>query len=142
MVELVDGSVIAEMAVPDMAIPVAYALAYPDRLPLEHLNKFSLVDFGKLTFEEPDLARFPCLRLAFDALSAGGTMPACLNAANEEMVAMFLGGRARFSDIPRTIEAVMARHSNREAESLEDLLETDAWARALAREIAGLPRAA
>jgi 1-deoxy-D-xylulose-5-phosphate reductoisomerase len=142
MVELIDGSVIAEMAVPDMAIPVAYALAYPDRLPLEHLKKFSLIDCAKLTFEEPDTSRFPCLRLAFDALEAGGTMPACLNAANEEMVAMFLAGQVRFADIPRVIETVMARHSNREAHSLEDLLETDAWARARAREAAALARAA
>ena len=110
MVEMIDGSVIAEMAEPDMAIPVAYALAFPDRLPLDHLKSLSLVERGNLTFEEPDPARFPCLRLAYQALEAGGTMPACLNAANEELVAAFLGGRARFADIPRHIETVMTRH--------------------------------
>ncbi|HUY28315.1 MAG TPA: 1-deoxy-D-xylulose-5-phosphate reductoisomerase [Candidatus Binataceae bacterium] len=135
MVEMIDGSVIAEMAVPDMAIPVAYALAYPERLPLPHLKTLSLVECASLTFEAPDLGRFPCLRLAFDALGAGATMPACLNAANEELVAAFLGGRMRFVDIPRHLEAVMARHPNRPADTLEDLLETDSWARAQAREL-------
>jgi 1-deoxy-D-xylulose-5-phosphate reductoisomerase len=137
MVEMIDGSVIAEMAIPDMAIPVAYALAYPDRLPLEHLRTLSLVDCAKLTFEEPDLARFPCLRLGYEALRAGNTMPACLNAANEEMVAGFLAGEVRFADIPRHLEAVMSRHPNSPARTLEDLLETDGWARAAARELIG-----
>ena len=130
MVEMIDGSVIAEMAIPDMAIPVAYALAYPERLPMTHLKPLSLVECGKLTFEEPDLERFPCLRLAYEALAAGGTMPACLNAANEELVAAFLAGRVRFVDIPRHIETVMKRHHNQPARTLEDLLETDGWARA------------
>jgi len=135
MVEFIDGSVISEMAVPDMAIPVAYALAYPERLPLTHLEPLSLADTGTLTFQPPDLARFPCLRLAFDALAAGATMPACLNAANEVLVAGFLAGEMPFTDIPRHIETVMARHSNQPARTLEDLLETDAWARGAAREL-------
>jgi 1-deoxy-D-xylulose-5-phosphate reductoisomerase len=135
MVEMIDGSVIAEMAIPDMAIPVAYALAYPDRLPMPHLKRLSLVENSKLTFEEPDLGRFPCLRLAYEALEAGHTMPACLNAANEELVAAFLGGRVRFADIPRHLESVMARHPNAPARTIEDLLETDGWARAAAREL-------
>src|SRR5690242_10878529 len=79
MVEMLDGSVLAEMAIPDMAIPVAYALAFPERLPMDHLRPLSLVECGNLTFEEPDFGRFPCLRLAYEALRAGGTMPACLN---------------------------------------------------------------
>ena len=106
---------------PDMAIPVAFALAFPDRLPLDHLKPLSLVECGNLTFEEPDLARFPCLRLAYDALRAGGTMAACLNAANEELVAAFLGGRARFTEIPRHIETIMTRHKNCSARTLEDV---------------------
>jgi len=138
MVELVDGSVIAEMAIPDMAIPVAYALAFPDRLPLEHLPPLSLIDRGKLTFEAPDVTRFPCLRLAYEALGEGGMMPACLNAANEELVAAFLAGHVRFIDLPRHLETVMERFDNRPAASLEDLLETDGWARGAARELAGL----
>ena len=135
MVEMIDGSVIAEMAIPDMAIPVAYALAYPERLPMTHLKPLSLVENSHLSFEEPDLRRFPCLRLAYDALASGNTMPACLNAANEELVAAFLAGRVRFRDIPRTIETVMGRHHNASARTLEDLLETDGWARAAAREL-------
>jgi 1-deoxy-D-xylulose-5-phosphate reductoisomerase len=135
MVELVDGSVIAEMAVPDMAIPVAYALAFPDRLPLGHLKPLSLIDCGMLTFERPDFDRFPALRLAYEALRAGGTMAACMNAANEEMVAAFLGKRASYNAIARNIESVMERYKNRPAESLEDLLEADSWARAKSREL-------
>jgi 1-deoxy-D-xylulose-5-phosphate reductoisomerase len=137
MAEMIDGSVIAEMAVPDMAIPVAFALAYPDRLPLDHLKPLSLLGCANLTFEEPDLRRFPCLDLAYDALKEGGTMPACLNAANEELVAGFLAGRAGFVDIPRHIAAVMERHDRRAVRSLEDLLEVDSWARTAARELIG-----
>ena len=137
MVEMIDGSVIAEMAIPDMAIPVAYALAYPDRLPMPHLKTLSLAECAKLTFEEPDLAKFRCLALAFAALKAGNTMAACLNAANEEMVAGFLAGRARFTDIPRHLESIMERHPNAPARTLEDLLETDAWARSEARRLMG-----
>ena len=134
MAEMIDGSVIAQMAVPDMAIPVAFALAWPERLPLTHLPPLSLVGCGPLTFEEPDLGRFPCLRLAFEALRAGGTMPACLNAANEELVAGFLAGRLAFTEIPRQIEAIMQRHAYGPARTLEDLLATDDWARRTARE--------
>jgi 1-deoxy-D-xylulose-5-phosphate reductoisomerase len=137
MVELVDGSVIAEMAIPDMAIPVAFALAYPDRLPLDHLPPLSLTDCSNLSFEQPDFGRFPCLRLAYEALRAGGTMAACLNAANEELVAGFLAGRARFVDIPRHLETVMSRHHNASARTLEDVIGVDGWARAAARELIG-----
>jgi 1-deoxy-D-xylulose-5-phosphate reductoisomerase len=137
MVEMIDGSVIAEMAVPDMAIPVAYALAFPERLDLAHLPRLSLAQCARLTFEEPDLSRFPCLRLAYEALEAGATMPACLNAANEVLVAGFLAGEVRFIDIPRHIEKIMRAHDNAPARTLEDLLEVDGWARARARELSG-----
>ncbi|HLX36790.1 MAG TPA: 1-deoxy-D-xylulose-5-phosphate reductoisomerase [Candidatus Binataceae bacterium] len=137
MVEMIDGSVIAEMAIPDMAIPVAYALAYPERLPLAHLKPLSLAECGALAFEQPDPDRFPCLRLAFEALAAGATMPCALNAVNEVMVAAFLAGEARFVDIARNIETVMTRHSNHAARTIEDLIETDGWARAQARELIG-----
>ena len=141
MVEMVDGSVIAEMAIADMAIPVAFALAYPERLELTHLKPLSLTDHANLLFEEPDSARFPCLRLGYEALRAGGTMSACLNAANEELVAGFLAGHARFIDIPCHLETIMRRHRNFEARTLEDLLETDRWARLVARELmASSPR--
>jgi 1-deoxy-D-xylulose-5-phosphate reductoisomerase len=135
MVEMIDGSVLAEMAIPDMAIPVAYALAFPARLPMDHLRPLSLVECGNLTFEEPDFGRFPCLRLAYEALKAGGTMPACLNAANEELVAGFLAKKIRFLEIPRHIETVMGRHHGGPARSLEDVVETDSWARAATREL-------
>jgi 1-deoxy-D-xylulose-5-phosphate reductoisomerase len=137
MVELIDGSVIAEMAITDMAIPAAFALAYPDRLPLDHLPPLSLIDCANLSFEQPDVSRFPCLRLAYEALRAGGTMAACLNAANEELVAGFLAGRIRFVDIPRHIEAIMSRHHNAPARTLEDVIGTDGWARAMAHELMG-----
>jgi 1-deoxy-D-xylulose-5-phosphate reductoisomerase len=137
MVELIDGSVIAEMAITDMAIPAAFALAYPDRLPLDHLPPLSLIDCANLSFEQPDFARFPCLRLAYEALHAGGTMAACLNAANEELVAGFLAGRIRFVDIPKHIEAIMSHHHNAPARTLEDVIGTDGWARAMARELMG-----
>jgi 1-deoxy-D-xylulose-5-phosphate reductoisomerase len=137
MVELIDGSVIAEMAITDMAIPAAFALAYPDRLPLDHLPRLSLIDCANLSFEQPDSLRFPCLGLAYEALRAGGTMAACLNAANEELVAGFLAGRIRFVDIPRHIETVMSRHHNPPARTLEDVIGTDGWARAAARELIG-----
>ena len=140
MAEMIDGSIIAEMAVPDMAIPVAFALAWPERLPLPHLKPLSLTDCASLSFEEPDLARFPCLGLAYDALRAGGTMAACLNAANEELVAGFLAGQIGFVDIPRHLETVLARHHNAPARSLEDVLETDGWARAIARDLIGRPQ--
>jgi 1-deoxy-D-xylulose-5-phosphate reductoisomerase len=134
MVEMIDGSVIGQMAVPDMAIPVAFALAYPERLPLDYLKPLSLVECGSLTFENPDTDRFPCLKLAFEALRAGGTMPACLNAANEELVAGFLKERIAFTEIPRNLTEIMNRHHNRPVSTLEDLLEVDGWARAIAHE--------
>jgi 1-deoxy-D-xylulose-5-phosphate reductoisomerase len=142
MVELIDGSVIAEMAIPDMAIPAAFALAYPDRLPLDHLPPLSLIDCANLSFEKPDFERFPCLRLAYEAMRAGGTMAACLNAANEELVAGFLAGRTCFVDIPRYIETVMSRHHNTPAQTLEDVIEVDGWARMAARELIGAGSAA
>jgi 1-deoxy-D-xylulose-5-phosphate reductoisomerase len=135
MVELIDGSVIAEMAIPDMAIPVAYALAFPERLPLTHLKPLSLVECGRLTFQQPDMERFPCLRFAYQALEAGGTTPACLNAANEELVAGFLAGKLKFLEIPRHIETVLGRHRGGAARTLEDVLETDSWARAEVHEL-------
>jgi 1-deoxy-D-xylulose-5-phosphate reductoisomerase len=142
MVEMIDGSVIAEMAITDMAIPAAFALAYPDRLPLDHLPPLSLIDCANLSFEKPDFVRFPCLRLAYEALREGGTMAACLNAANEELVAGFLAGSIRFVDIPRHIETVMSRHHNPPARTLEDVIGTDGWARAAARELIGADGAA
>jgi 1-deoxy-D-xylulose-5-phosphate reductoisomerase len=132
MAEFRDGSVIAVLAIPDMTIPVAYALSYPDLLELGHLPRLDLAAQGSLTFEPPDVGRFPCLGLAFSALAAGGTMPAVANAANEIAVARFLAGELTFLDIPRVIETAMHAHTPRRYEDVSDLLAADAWARSLA----------
>lgn len=135
LVEMVDGSLLAELAIADMAIPAAFALAYPERLPLNHLRPLSLMEAGPLSFEPPDLDRFPCLRLAYQALASGGTAPACLNGANEELVAGFLAGRLRFPQIWRHLATLLERYSPQPARTLEDVLQADSWARAAAREL-------
>lgn len=133
MIEMVDGSIIAQIGVTDMKHAIQYALTYPKRqeccLPPLDFTKNS-----QLTFEEPDFERFPCLRLAYDALKTGGTMPAVLNAANEIAVQAFLDGRIRLSDIPRIIESVMNEHEAQNASNLEAILESDVWAREKANE--------
>ncbi|MCX7923901.1 MAG: 1-deoxy-D-xylulose-5-phosphate reductoisomerase [Clostridia bacterium] len=128
MVEYVDGSVIAQLGSPDMRIPIQFALTYPER----SSNKFSKLDLlqsNNLTFEEPDYETFRSLRLAFDALKVGGTMPAVLNAANEVAVSLFLNKRIGFMDIPRIIEKVMDRHSVNITPCLDDIIEVDKWSR-------------
>lgn len=132
MVEYIDGSVIAQMGVPDMAIPISYILAYPERLPLDHLPRLSLAREGTLEFFEPDLDRFPCLALAYRALREGGTAPAALNAANEVAVAAFLGGRIGFLDIADIVTAILDRLDRRPVDHLETLLAVDGWARTAA----------
>lgn len=128
MIEMVDGSIIAQLGVTDMRHAIQYALTFPER----KQNCLEPLDFTKisqLTFETPDLERFPCLALAYKALKAGGTMPAALNAANEIAVQAFLDGKIRLSDIPRIIESVMNEQIAQAVLSLEIVLETDAWAR-------------
>jgi 1-deoxy-D-xylulose-5-phosphate reductoisomerase len=132
LVEFCDGSVKAQLAVPDMRLPIAYALSYPDREPLA-LPRLDLSAIGKLEFEAPDLERFPCLRLALEALRAGGTHPAVLNAANEAAVEAFLSGHLRFVDIPAVVEAVLERMPVSAEPDLETVLAADAHARSLAR---------
>lgn len=127
-VEMIDGSVIAQLGVTDMKHAIQYALTYPKRQP----NCLPPLDFAKisqLTFEEPDLEKFPCLALAYRALKIGGTMTATLNAANEIAVSAFLEDKIRLSDIPKIIEGVMNEHQSQAAASLEVILEADAWAR-------------
>lgn len=133
MVEYVDGSVLAQLGIPDMAVPISYILAYPQRLPLTHLPSLDLVKAGKLEFHAPDTERFPCLRLAYEALRARGTAPAVLNGANEVAVASFLDRRIRYLDIPRILEAVLADHPRVDEPDLGQLLEADAWAREAGR---------
>jgi 1-deoxy-D-xylulose-5-phosphate reductoisomerase len=128
LVEYVDGSVIAQLGNPDMRTPIAHALAYPERIDAG-VTALDLVQIGTLSFEEPDLSRFPCLRLAYETLRAGGTAPAILNAANEVAVAGFLDNRLAFTEIFGVIESVLGRVPVGAAHSLEDVLEADERAR-------------
>lgn len=129
MVEYIDGSVIAQMGIADMTIPIAYILAHPGRLPIDNLPRLDLPGVRELTFFEPDAEKFRCLALAYEALAAGGSTPAVLNGANEVAVACFLEGRIRFTDIPETLERVMDNHKGRNPHDLEDYLEADRLAR-------------
>jgi 1-deoxy-D-xylulose-5-phosphate reductoisomerase len=128
MVEFHDGSVLAQLGIPDMRVPNSHALGYPERLS-NTLPSLDLFDIQTLQFYPPDLKRFPCLQLAFEAASAGRTMPAVLNAANEIAVQAFLDGDLRFLDIPAVIEATMAQHTPVELTDLSVALEADHWAR-------------
>jgi len=128
MVEYIDGSVIAQLSNPDMRVPIAHALAYPERID-SGVDPLDLGALGQLSFEPPDTKRFPCLRLAYQALHAGGTTPTYLNAANELSVEAFLAGRLRFTSIPEVIADVLDRLPARHAASLDDLLAADALAR-------------
>ncbi len=128
MVEFVDGSVIAQLGVPDMRGPISYALGYPGRL-RKDIPGLDLVKVGTLSFNEPDTGRFPCLAYAFDAIRAGGTMPAVMNAANEVAVQAFLDERIGFMDIPETIRKTMDRHTPAAPVCVEDVMKADRWAR-------------
>ena len=121
LVELVDGSIIAQMGVTDMRHAIQYALTYPDRKP-SSLEPLDLTKLSQLNFEAPDTEKFPCLALAFRALRAGGTLPAAMNAANEIAVQAFLDGKIRLSEIPKIIENAMDAHETRAASSLEIVL--------------------
>ena len=133
LVEFVDGSQLAQLSHSDMCFPIQYAVTYPDRLP-NRLKPLCLHTLGQLTFEAPDPEKFPALRLAREAGTKGGTLPAVLNAANEIAVPAFLDGKILFPAIWHTVEAVMARHQNIEHPSLDDILKADAWARSAAQE--------
>ena len=132
MIELIDGSVIAQMGVTDMRHAIQYALTYPERCP-SALPPLDLARLSSLHFEEPDLERFPCISLAYRALRAGGTMPAALNAANEEAVHAFIEERIALPDIPRVIEQVMNDHAGVPATDLDAVLAADRTARVSAQ---------
>jgi len=134
MVEYSDGSVLAQLGNPDMRTPIAHAMAWPERME-SGVASLNIFDVARLDFEEPDFSRFPCLRLAYEAMEAGGTAPAILNAANEVAVAAFLEERLAFLDIPRVIETTLARVAHRSADSLDTVLADDEAARRLAREL-------
>lgn len=139
LVELADGSVLAQLGWPDMKLAIAYALTYPRRLPLP-LPPFNLVEAGSLTFEHPRRRDFPGLDLGYEAGRAGGTMPAVYNAANEVAVQLFLEGWVRFVDIPRIIGRTMQEHNTESVNSVEQVLAVDAWARQRAATVAGQGR--
>lgn len=124
LVEFVDGSVLAQLGLPDMRLPIQYALTYPNRINCK-MERLDLTQIKKLTFEKPDTKTFPCLDLAYEALRLGGTMPAVLNAANEELVLQFLDENIGFYDIPIRIEKAMAKHNNIENPKIDDILEVD-----------------
>ncbi|HLE60114.1 MAG TPA: 1-deoxy-D-xylulose-5-phosphate reductoisomerase, partial [Thermoanaerobaculaceae bacterium] len=137
LVEYIDGTLIAQLSVNDMRFPILYALSYPERLP-SPLGFLDLVEVGSLHFAPADERRFPCLRLGREALRAGGTVPAVLNAANEVAVAAFLAGRLLFTGIPAVVEAAIAREASREHNltTMEDALAADERGRAWATEVA------
>lgn len=128
MVEFIDGSLLAQLGITDMRLPIQYALTYPKRLP-SHLPSIDFTKEKMLTFAQPDLNRFPSLGLAYEAAKVGHTMPAVLNAANEEAVRAYLAGQIRIVDIPRIAEDVMAHHSLSYDPSLDQILAADRWAR-------------
>ena len=128
MIEFVDTSIIAQLGIPDMRVPIAYALTYPDRFECD-LPSLDLATMGNLTFEAPDFERFPCLRLAIDAMEIGKTMPAVLNAANEIAVQAFLEELIPYKDIAELIRMVMQNHNPSPLKELQDVLIADRWAR-------------
>jgi 1-deoxy-D-xylulose-5-phosphate reductoisomerase len=134
MVELTDGATIAQLSLPDMRLPIAYALAHPERIG----TPFGAIDWaqvGRLDFEPPDLEAFPCLGLAYAAGRLGETAPACLSAANEVAVAAFLEGRIRWISIPAVLEAVLARHDGAPATTVDDVIDADRRAREVATKV-------
>ena len=128
MIEFVDTSIMAQLGIPDMRVPIAYALTYPDRFECD-LPSLDLTTMGNLTFEAPDFERFPCLQLAIDAMEIGKTMPAVLNAANEIAVQAFLEELISYKDIAELIHMVMQNHNPSPLKELQDVLIADQWAR-------------
>ena len=135
MVELVDGSILAQLATPDMRIPIAHALGFPSRLELG--SRLDLFRCPALSFEAPDCERFPALSLARSALTAGGSAPCALNGANEVAVAAFLARKIPFLGILETVQRVLAAHSVRPIDTLDAVLDADRWARSYADELCG-----
>jgi len=134
MVQYQDGSILGHLGKTDMRIPIQYALTYPER----RKNNLTRIDFAKLaqiTFEAPDMSKFPCLKIAFEAGKAGGTYPTVMNASNEVLVSLFLQEKVGFMDIPIIIERILTKHQNKKEPSLEDIIEADRWARSMIQEV-------
>ena len=128
MVQFIDSSVIAQLGCPDMRLPIQYALSYPDRIECD-FERLDLAKIATLTFEEPDMDTFPCLKLAYDTLKMGGTYSAVLNSANEVLVNEFLEDKIGFYDIPYYIEKTLEAHNSISEPTVEDILEIDRWTR-------------
>jgi 1-deoxy-D-xylulose-5-phosphate reductoisomerase len=133
MVEFVDGSILAQLSLTDMRLPILYAMTWPERI--SSGLRFSVADLQHLDFSQPDLEKFPCLRLAYEAAEAGGSKTIALNAADEVAVDAFLEGRIGFLDIPRTIAAVQKETAALQPESISEVLALDAEARRLAGDV-------
>jgi 1-deoxy-D-xylulose-5-phosphate reductoisomerase len=140
LIEVQDTSVLAQLGWPDMRLPLLYALSWPDRI-ATNWEKFDLVKAGDLTFRAPDRQKYPCIDLAYAAGRAGGSMPAILNGANEQAVALFLAEKIHFLDIPKVIEQVCEKHKAdfTATPSLDDILAADIWARKMVIEFSGQP---
>jgi len=132
MVEFIDNSVMAQMGLPDMRVPIAYALSYPDRWPANH-KSLDLAAMSRLDFMAPDMKKFPCLALAYKALKKGGTVPATLNAANELAVAAFLNGKIKYTDIAEIISKTIEKIKVKPATTIKSVLDADAAARDIAQ---------
>jgi len=128
LVEFIDGSIIAQLGLPDMCLPIQYALTYPSRV-VGIAQRLQLDQIGTLTFEKPDLERFRALALGYEAIKAGRTAPVVFNAANEAAVQEFLAGKIKFVNIVELIEYCLDKHNISNVTSLEDLLQVDTWAR-------------
>jgi len=128
MIEFIDGALGAQMGIPDMKVPIAYALTYPERI-INDLPALNLAETGSLEFRKPDMKKFPCLKLAYEAALCGGTAPVVLNAADEIAVSAFIENKIRFSDLPEIIEKILNCHNPVNNPSLDDILQTDLWAK-------------
>ena len=134
MVEFIDTSIIAQMGLPDMRVPINYALNYPERVST-NLPTLNLTKIKTLTFSEPNYKKFPCLKYAFHALRIGRTMPAVLNSANEVAVQAFLNGSISFTGIPKIIKKIMRKHQPKKIRKISDIMQADLWARAEAKKL-------
>jgi 1-deoxy-D-xylulose-5-phosphate reductoisomerase len=141
MVEFADGSIKAQLSYPDMRIPIQYALSYPERLPNPQLPRLDWSSINNLTFEQPDLDTFPCLRLAMEAGRKGGTCPAVLCAADEMAAELFLSQRIKFTDIARLVGQALGQHQSIPHPTLEEITAADSWAREKVRQLSGGGRA-
>jgi 1-deoxy-D-xylulose-5-phosphate reductoisomerase len=135
LVQFQDGSLKAQLGLPDMKLPIQYALGYPQRLPAD-FTRFHFAQFPNLTFEAPDKETFRCLQLAYDAMSEGGSLPCVMNAANEIAVALFLQDKIGYLEIAQLVESVMKHHTLIENPTLNDLFQTDNWSREAAMRLA------